>query len=62
MWVSISVMTAVGIKLVCIIMYTNIIHVLPLRNVLPVKINESMMIRDNMSPGGKGVANVSAKW
>jgi hypothetical protein len=33
-----------------------------LRGILPVNINDSMIIRDSMSLGGKGVANVSAKW
>jgi hypothetical protein len=32
------------------------------RNVLPAKVNDSMIIRNSMSLGGKGVAKVSAKW
>jgi hypothetical protein len=40
------------------------VHILPppLRNVLPVNVIDSMIIRDIISPGGKGVANVLAKW
>ena len=36
-----------------------IFYIPPLRNVLSVNINDSMIIRD--SPGGEGVANISAK-
>lgn len=32
------------------------------KNVVPVNFNGSMIIRDSTSLGGKGVANVSAKW
>jgi hypothetical protein len=40
-----------------------IFYVSPSRKVLPVKVNDSMLIQDSRSPpGGKGVANVSAKW
>jgi hypothetical protein len=53
-------MAAVGIRLVYIIMY--IFYVPPLRNVLSVNINDSMMIRDSRIIGGKGVAIVLAKW
>jgi hypothetical protein len=42
--------------------YKDIFYIPPLRNVLPVNIvNDSMIIRQSTSPGGKGVANVSAK-
>jgi hypothetical protein len=51
-------MASVDIRLVCMIMY--IVYVLPSRNVLPVNISDSM-IRVSTSPGGEGVANVSAK-
>jgi hypothetical protein len=51
-------MAAVGIRLVCIIMY--VFYVPPSRNVLLV--NNSMINRDSTSHGGEGVANVSAKW
>ena len=53
-------MTAVGIRGVYIIM--RIFYVPPSRNVLPVNVNDFIIIRDSMSLGGKGVANVSAKW
>jgi hypothetical protein len=53
-------MAAVGIRLVCMIMY--VFYVPPSRNVLPVNVNDFIIIRDSMSLGGKGVANVSAKW
>jgi hypothetical protein len=55
-------------KLVCIIMY--IIYVLLkkifslpklLGNMISAKVNNSMIIRNSMSPGGEGVSNVSAK-
>ena len=52
-------MTAVGIGLVCIIMY--IFHV-PLSSVLPLNVNDSMIIRDSMNLRCKDVAKVSAKW
>ena len=37
-----------GIRLVCIRMY--IVDILPLRNVLLVNVNDSMIIREGMSP------------
>jgi hypothetical protein len=46
---------AVGIELVCIVSHSW-------KKVLRVNVNDSMIIRDSMSQGGKGVANVSAKW
>ena len=49
-----------GIRLVCIII--SYFHVPPSRNVLSATVNASIIIRDSMSPGGEGVANVSAKW
>jgi hypothetical protein len=52
-----SIEAAVGIRLVCIIFY-----ILPLRNVLPVNVNDPMIIRDSKSPGGKGGAKVLGKW
>ena len=48
-------MVAVGIRLVCIIVY---IRVPPSWHVL----SDSIIIRDSQSLGGEGVANVSAKW
>jgi hypothetical protein len=51
-------MEAVGVKLVCIIMY--IFYVPPSRNAPLLNVNNSMIIRDT-SPGGKGVAHVSSK-
>ena len=61
-WASVSVKAAVGVGVgfVCITMY--IFYVSPPRKVLPVSINDSMIIRDSMSLAGKGVAPVSAKW
>jgi hypothetical protein len=50
-------MAAMGIRLICIVMY--IFHI-PLRNVLPVNVNDSIRIRN--SPGGQGLDSVSAKW
>jgi hypothetical protein len=38
-------MAAMGIRLVCIIMYT--FYIIPLRNVLPVNFNDSMIIRQH---------------
>jgi hypothetical protein len=32
------------------------------RNVLSAKVNDSMIIRDSMNSGGKGISNVSAKY
>lgn len=48
-----------GHKACCITMY--IFYLPPLRNVLPVNVNDSMIIWDSKSLGGDGVANVSAK-
>jgi hypothetical protein len=48
----------VGIRLVCIIIY--IFYIPTSKNVLAV--NDSMIIKDIMSLGGKGVANILAKW
>jgi hypothetical protein len=48
--------TGVGAIPVCIIMY--IFYIPPSRNVLPVNINDCMIIRDNMSLKGEGVT----KW
>ena len=50
-------MAAMSVMLMCIIMY--IFHVHSSRSVL---INDSMIIRDSMSLGGKGMVHVSAKW
>jgi hypothetical protein len=44
-------------KLVCKIMY---IFAVPPWKVLQVNVNESMIIRDIMSPGGGGMTGVSA--
>ena len=52
-------MGAIAIKIVCIVMY--IFNNTPTGNVLPVNINDSMIIRDSMSPS-EGVANDSSKW
>lgn len=41
-----------GLWLVCIIMYA--FHI-PLQNVLPVNVNDSMIIRKSTSPGVEGV-------
>ena len=49
-------MAAVGIRLVCIIMY--IFYIPHSRYVLPAKVNDSIIIRDSTSLGG-GMANVS---
>jgi hypothetical protein len=43
-------------------LYNYVYYIPPSRNVLPVKVNNSMIIRDSKSAGGQGVANVSAKW
>jgi hypothetical protein len=53
-------MAMVGIRLVCIIMFT--FYICFLRNAVPVNVTDSMIIRDSMIPGGDGVANVLAKW
>ena len=55
-----TVRAMVGIRFACIVMY--IFYIRALRNVLPINVNESVIVRDNMSPRGEGVANVSAKW
>jgi hypothetical protein len=49
---------------VVIMLVYIILHILyvPLRNVLSTKVNDIMVIRDSAHLGGKGVANVSAKW
>ena len=52
--------SAVGLRLVSVIIY--IFYLLPSRNILPVNVNDSMIIRDSTSPGGKGMASVSTKW
>jgi hypothetical protein len=40
-----------------------IFYIHPLKTALLVNtVNDSMIIRDSRSLGGKGVANVSAKW
>ena len=46
-----------GVRLICVIMYK--FYVPPSRDVLPVNVNDSMIIRDCGSLGGKGVANIS---
>lgn len=51
-------MAAVGEGLVFIIMYVFCIPLL--RSVLPV--DDSMIIRNTMSPEGEGMVNVSVKW
>ena len=56
-WTSIIVKGCCGYKAY---LYINV-YILPSRNVLPVHINDSMVIRDHTSPGGEGVANISAK-
>jgi len=43
-------------------MIIHIFYILPSRNALLVNVNDSVIIRDSTSPGGEGVANVSAKW
>jgi hypothetical protein len=47
-----------------ICLYNNIHYFyIPPRNVLPIKVNDSVIIiRESKRMGGKGVANVSAKW
>ena len=50
-------MVAVGIRLVCI---TGAYFHIPLRNVLPVDINDSMKIRNKSGSGECGY--VSTKW
>jgi hypothetical protein len=45
-------MCAMGIKLVCIIMYIS--HIPP-KNVLPVNVNNYMIIKNSTSPGVEGV-------
>ena len=52
-------MATVHVRLVFIIMY--ILTRVYLRNVLHANINDSMLIKDSISLGEKGVANVSAK-
>jgi hypothetical protein len=49
-------METMGIRLGYIIMY--IFYIPPLRNILPVKANNSMIIRDSSSQGEEGMANV----
>jgi hypothetical protein len=39
----------------------NLLYVSPLRNVLPDKVNNSMIIRNNMCLGGKGISHVLSK-
>ena len=44
-------------------LYNNVhVYLSPLRNVFPVNVNDSMVIRDSMSLGDIGVANDLAKW
>ena len=44
-------------------MYVHIyIHILLLRNALSVKVNDSMIIRDNTSLGGKGMPVLARYW
>lgn len=52
-------MGATGLRLVSLIMY--IFYIPLLRNVLHLNVNDSMIIKDNISLGDEGVANVSAK-
>lgn len=54
-WASMSVMAAVGIRLVCLIMY---IFSGSSKECPFVNVNDSMIITDSMSLGGDGVANV----
>ena len=55
-------MAAVGLKLVCVMMYvfsgtsTSSGGLLPWRSVLPVNANDSMKIRNSRGPGVEGVA------
>ena len=59
-WVSTNVNGCCGHK-ACL--YNDIhIFVPPSRNVLPANINDFVIIRDSMSQGGAGVANVLGKW
>ena len=57
-------MAALGVRLICVIMYifsgtcTSCGELFPSRNVLPVNVNDSMIIRNSTSPGGEGVSNV----
>ena len=37
-------------------------YVPPLGNILPAKVNDSMIIRNSRSPGVTDMVNVSAKW
>jgi hypothetical protein len=41
-------------------LYDNF-HLAPSSNFMG-KVNDSMITRDSIGPGGKGVSNVSAKW
>jgi hypothetical protein len=56
-WTSTSVNGCCGHE-VCIIMYIFSSS----SKECPVDVNDSMIIKDSLSPAGKGVANVSAKW
>ena len=48
-------MVVVGIRLICLIIYIFSCY----GNILPVKVNESMIVRNSMSLGGNNVSNVS---
>ena len=63
-------MVVVGLRLVCIIIeviYFMFLHqkmfFLPklLRNVLSAKVNDSMIIRNSMNPGGKTIPQQNSK-
>jgi hypothetical protein len=55
-------MAALGVRLICVIMYifsgtcTSSGELFPSWNALPVNVNDSMIIRNNTSPGVEGVA------
>lgn len=53
-------MTVMALRLVGIIMH--IFYISPFKNVIPVKITDSMISRDNKSLGNKGVAFILGKW
>jgi len=49
---------AMGVGLVCIIMYIFLFHVLPSENVLLAKVNDCIIIRNIMSLRSKNVSDV----
>ena len=56
-WVLVAVMS---IWHICIIMYT--FYVPTSRNIFPINVNDSMIIRDSKSLDDEGVAIDSTKW